>query len=212
MTWWWLVPLALVALMLRVHLFGRRTFDASPRDALIVLGARVLPDGTPSEALVARVERGVQLFQQGLAPRLVISGGGAGETSEAAIGRELALRAGVPESACLIETKSGSTFANAVHSVELLRPLGVTRVFVVTDDFHAFRAAAHFRRRLRRRGRFRSARARLRLTALVDASRSRGSAPSAVAAPLSVVNRPVAHVPTRHRMNGRRSPDPHGGG
>ncbi len=146
MTWWWLVPLAPVALMLRVHLFGRRTFDASPRDALIVLGARVLPDGTPSEALVARVERGVQLFQQGLAPRLVISGGGAGETSEAAIGRELALRAGVPESACLIETKSGSTFANAVHSVELLRPLGVTRVFVVTDDFHAFRAAAHFQR------------------------------------------------------------------
>lgn len=146
MTWSLLVPLAFVALMLRVHLFGRRAFDGSPRDAIIVLGARVLPDGTPSEALVARVERGVQLFQQGLAPRLLISGGGSGETSEAAMGRALALRAGVPEAACLIETKSGSTFANALHSAELLRPLGVTRVFVVTDDFHAYRAVAHFRR------------------------------------------------------------------
>lgn len=132
--------------MLRVHLFGRRPFEPSPRDAIIVLGARVLPDGTPSEALVARVERGVQLFQQGLAPRLVISGGGSGETSEATIGRALALRAGVPDSACLVETKSASTFANAAHTAELLRPLKVSRVFVVTDDFHGFRAVAHVRR------------------------------------------------------------------
>lgn len=146
MTWALLVPFAFVALMLRVHRFGRRAFDASARDAIIVLGARVLPDGTPSEALVARVERGVQLFRQGLAPRLVISGGGTGETSEAAIGRALALRAGVPEAACFVETKSRSTFANARHSADLLRPLSVTCVFVVTDDFHAFRAAAHFRR------------------------------------------------------------------
>lgn len=146
MTWSLLVPLAFVALMLRVHRFGRRAFDPSPREAVVVLGARVLPDGTPSEALVARVDRGVRLFQQGLAPRLLISGGGAGATSEAAIGRALALRAGVPAAACLVETKSGSTFANASHSAELLRPLGVSRVFVVTDDFHAFRALAHFRR------------------------------------------------------------------
>lgn len=146
MTWALLLPLGFVALMLRVHRFGRRHFDATPRDAIVVLGARVLPDGTPSEALVARVERGVQLFHRGLAPRLVISGGGSGTSSEAAIGLALALRGGVPEAACLVETKSASTFANATHSAELLRPLGVSRVFVVTDDFHALRAVAHFRR------------------------------------------------------------------
>lgn len=144
--WWLLAPLPFALLMLRAHGFGRRAVEASPRDAIVVLGARVLPDGTPSEALVARVEHAVKLFHQGLAPRLVFSGGGATATSEAVIARDLALAAGVPERACLLEPKSGSTFENATRSAALLAPLGFTRVFVVTDDFHAWRAAAHFRR------------------------------------------------------------------
>src|SRR6185503_13743198 len=58
----------------RVDRFGQRE-RAAPADALVVLGARVMPGGVPSGALLARVEKAVELYQRGLAPRLVFSGG-----------------------------------------------------------------------------------------------------------------------------------------
>lgn len=133
-------------LALRVHRFGRRPFHPTARQAIVVLGARVLPDGTPSEALVARVHHAVSLFRAGLAPALVLSGGGQAEAREAELARRLAVDAGVPTEACLVEAQSRSTFENARRSVEVLQAHGFDDVWLVTDDFHAYRAAAHFRR------------------------------------------------------------------
>jgi len=138
--------LGVAALALRVHRFGRRPVTLARRQAIVVLGARVLPDGTPSEALVARVHHAVALHRAGAGPRLVFSGEGPGAVSEAEVARQLAIAAGVAPEACLLEPASHSTFDNARQTVKLLRDDGLTDVFLVTDDFHALRAVAHFRR------------------------------------------------------------------
>jgi uncharacterized SAM-binding protein YcdF (DUF218 family) len=129
----------------RVDRFGQRE-RAMPADALVVLGARVLPGGVPSGSLQARVEKAVELYQRGLAPRLVFSGGvGVNPPSEAQVMRALAVRLGVPAAACILEEESHSTEQNARYSAELLRSLGAQRVVVVSDPYHLLRARQYFR-------------------------------------------------------------------
>ena len=118
---------------------------AREADAIVVLGCRVGPGGSPSGALVRRVDRGVGLFHEGAAPLLVLSGGGAGPVAEAAIMRKMALRWGVPEAALLIEPFSRNTFENARESARLLGLRGFRSVLLVSDRTHLLRAILLFR-------------------------------------------------------------------
>jgi uncharacterized SAM-binding protein YcdF (DUF218 family) len=128
-----------------VDRFGRHE-RAVPSDVVVVLGARVLPGGQPSPALQARIEKAVELYHQGLAPRLLFSGGvGVHPPSEARVMRELAVRLGVPSEACLLEEQSHSTEQNARFSADVLRSLGARRVVVVSDPYHLLRARQYFR-------------------------------------------------------------------
>jgi uncharacterized SAM-binding protein YcdF (DUF218 family) len=116
-----------------------------PAQAIVVLGARVHPGGVASGALRARVERGAALFEQGLAPWLVFSGGVATHPpAEALVARGLARSLGVPASACLVETESRTTQENAVFTARLLKARGLSSVLLVSDPFHLFRAVRHF--------------------------------------------------------------------
>jgi len=129
----------------RVDRFGQRD-RALPADAVVVLGARVLSGGIPSGALQARVEKAVELYQRGIASRLVFSGGvGDHPPSEAQVMRALAVQLGVPVEACSLEEQSHSTEQNARYSAELLRSLGAQRVVVVSDPYHLLRARQYFR-------------------------------------------------------------------
>jgi len=139
------VTFGLYGLAFVVDRFGQRE-RAVPSDVVVVLGARVLPGGQPSPALRARIEKAVELYHQGLAPRLLFSGGvGVNPPSEARVMRDLAVRLGVPAEACLLEEQSHSTEQNARFSADVLRSLGAKRVVVVSDPYHLLRARQYFR-------------------------------------------------------------------
>jgi uncharacterized SAM-binding protein YcdF (DUF218 family) len=113
--------------------------SASQADAIVVLGC-------PSAArLRRRVERGVRLWREGRAPVLLLSGGGRGPVPEAEIMRRLALAAGVPQAALLIEPGSRDTLGNAHETARLLRAHGLNSVMLVSDHAHLRRAALLFR-------------------------------------------------------------------
>ncbi|PLS81710.1 hypothetical protein CYG49_01560 [Candidatus Saccharibacteria bacterium] len=72
-----------------------------------------------------RIERAIELFKAGLAPKMLISGGKpiyAHETvlSEATRYKEIAVAAGVPEAAILIESESITIPHNIMESLKLL--------------------------------------------------------------------------------------------
>jgi uncharacterized SAM-binding protein YcdF (DUF218 family) len=114
-------------------------------DAIVVLGCRVNPDGSPSAALIHRIDCGVRLFQKGAAPLLVLSGGGAGPVPEAEIMRRAALASGVPDSTMLIEAGSRNTFENAHETAQLLGSRGLRSVLLVSHRTHLPRAILLFR-------------------------------------------------------------------
>jgi uncharacterized SAM-binding protein YcdF (DUF218 family) len=108
-------------------------------DAVVVLGC-------PTRAgLERRLEVGVGLFQNGAAPLLLLSGGGAGPVPEADIMRQIALARGVPEVGLLVEPGSRDTLGNARESERLLAARGRRSVLLVSDRVHLPRAALLFR-------------------------------------------------------------------
>lgn len=120
---------------------GRRPPPPGPFDALVVAGCRVLPDGGPSPALARRVDLAVSLWEDGVAPRIVLTGGGSPVT-EARAAAERCLARGVPAGALLLEEASRTTLENAAFAARLVRG----RVLVVSDAAHAFRCRRVFRR------------------------------------------------------------------
>lgn len=73
-----LVCLAVVGELILMGLVYRTTrlaYDPVPADAIIVLGARVYPDGNLSLTLSRRTQKGYQAWKEGLAPLLIVCGG-----------------------------------------------------------------------------------------------------------------------------------------
>lgn len=110
-----------------------------------MLGCRLRPDGAPSPAIRRRVELAVQLYRNGVAPVLLLSGGGPRAVSEAEVMRDLAIAAGVPTAAIVAETGSRNTAENAFNSRTLLRQRGLRRVVLVSHRQHLPRARLLFR-------------------------------------------------------------------
>ena len=108
-------------------------------DAIVVLGCR------PSARLMRRLECGIRLLQGGVAPLLLLSGGGDGPVPEAEIMRRMALDSGVPEAALVVEPGSRDTIENARETARLLRSRGGRSVVLVSDRVHLPRAALLFR-------------------------------------------------------------------
>ena len=111
----------------------------SEADAIVVLGCR------GPAALTRRLDRGIQLYQVGAAPLLVLSGGNPGPIEEAEFMRQAALARGVPESALLVEAASRNTLENARETARLLRSKGLQSVVLVSDRLHLPRARLLFR-------------------------------------------------------------------
>src|SRR5947199_160404 len=80
---------------------------------------------------------------EGRAPLIFFSGGASGtQPSEASIARDIAVAAGVPAAACVLEENSHSTADNAAFTTPLLRSRGISEVILVSDGYHLLRAQA----------------------------------------------------------------------
>jgi uncharacterized SAM-binding protein YcdF (DUF218 family) len=152
-------------------------------DAIVVLGCHA------SGALMRRLDRGIRLFQEGAAPLLLLSGGGAGLLPEAEIMRDVALARGVPKSAMLIEPLSHNTVENARETALLLRAMGRSSVLLVSDRFHLPRAALLFRLSGLRVAGWAGVRPRSRLWEIGAAIRECGALPRSLLRALLQANR-----------------------
>jgi uncharacterized SAM-binding protein YcdF (DUF218 family) len=139
--------IAQLARLLERPLVVGDNFDFEPRDAIVVLGAPLGPDGALTPVLQERVEVAAALFAAGGAPRIVATGGpsrGSLQTEADAIAAAL-MAAGILGEAILVETESRSTRENAQFTARKLAPYDAHRIWIVTQPFHSRRAARLFR-------------------------------------------------------------------
>lgn len=117
-----------------------RSDQARNVDAIVVMGAAQY-DGQPSPQLAARLDHVVELWDVGIAPLVVVTGGnqeGDRFTEAAASARYLVDR-GVPESV-IVQEAAGSTTHESLARARGLLDESVDTVLVVTDPYHALRS------------------------------------------------------------------------
>jgi uncharacterized SAM-binding protein YcdF (DUF218 family) len=126
--------------LVQVHSTGQsdQTRDV---DAIVVMGAAQY-DGRPSPQLAARLDHAAELWSEGVAKVMVVTGGNqpGDRFTEAEASADYLVERGVPAGAILQEGVSHSTYASLAGVATLLHQRGLFRVLLVTDPFHSLRA------------------------------------------------------------------------
>lgn len=104
----------------------------------IVLGASVLPDGTPSDALSDRVLAAVDLYKGGAVAKLLMTGDdGKFHADEVTAMANLAIKNGVAKEDIIIDGKGYRTYESCKRAVDVFN---IKEAVVVTQRFHLPRA------------------------------------------------------------------------
>ncbi|REE57517.1 uncharacterized SAM-binding protein YcdF (DUF218 family) [Paenibacillus taihuensis] len=132
----------LMAAAIFFYLFGRfLVVNEAPRKADVI----ILLSGD-----VGRMEKAVQLMQEGYADRIIVTrtdGHGYGE-----IRLNSVIQAGVPSSAIIPEYQATSTYTNAVYSEQLMKERGFHSALVVSSTYHMRRVSYTFNKVYRHSG------------------------------------------------------------
>jgi len=136
---------ALIGTALYVALYEAPESIPSGEAIVVVSGNAAKSGGLVGETKV-RLDRAIGLYNDGKAPRLIVSGGtiGGGATVADAM-KEAAIAAGVPEDAITIESASHSTLQNALFSADIEDLEKSAPILLVSHRYHLPRANASFR-------------------------------------------------------------------
>ncbi len=113
-------------------------------DAIVVLGAQVLPNGEPNTQLQWRLDTAVRVWERKQTPIVTTGAQGSNEPMpEAEAMKRYLVRQGIPEEMILTDPDSFNTRQNLENAAKQLRERGgVRKVLIVTSDYHLPRAMA----------------------------------------------------------------------
>jgi len=114
--------------------------ETRPAEAIVVFGAAEYA-GRPSPVFKARLDHAYDLYQRGIAPVVITTGGfGPDPTfSEGGVGRDYLSRRGIPDASLIAETQSADTAESADRVAAILRTNHWHTVVAVSDAYHLFR-------------------------------------------------------------------------
>lgn len=134
-----LIGLTWAAVVVTVAVHAARD-EATSTDAIAVLGAAQY-NGRPSPVLRARLDHAAALYQRGLAPVVLVTGGtGQRDTlNEANVGRDYLVRLGLPGDAVVPLAGGHDTYTSIAQIKQWFAGRDSKRVLFVSDGFHMLR-------------------------------------------------------------------------
>ena len=107
-------------------------------DCIIVLGCQVREDGSLSDMLHDRLARGVELYQAGAAPKLLMSGDhGQDDYDEVGAMKQFAVENGIASEDVFKDHAGFSTYETMYRAKEIFQ---AKKVVIVTQEYHLYRA------------------------------------------------------------------------
>ncbi len=107
-------------------------------DCILVLGCGVREDGTPSDMLYDRLLRGVELYEAGAAPKLLMSGDhGRVDYDEVAVMKQFAVDRGIPSEDVFMDHAGFSTYESLYRAKAVFQ---ADKILIVTQEYHLYRA------------------------------------------------------------------------
>lgn len=112
--------------------------SVSDADCILVLGAGIRTDGSPSPMLQDRLNTGIALYQNGAAPKLLMSGDhGRKKYNEVQTMKDIALDQGVPSEDVFMDHAGFSTYDSLYRARDVFQ---ARKVIIVTQKYHLYRA------------------------------------------------------------------------
>lgn len=112
--------------------------ELSDVSCIVVLGCQVHDDGTPSAILNDRLSRAIELYELGVAPKIIMSGDhGQIEYDEVNVMKQYAIDAGVPSENIFMDHAGFSTYETMYRAKEIF---DAEKIIVVTQEYHLYRA------------------------------------------------------------------------
>lgn len=106
-------------------------------DCILILGAGIWGD-EPSPMLQDRLEEGIRLYKEGVAPKIIMSGDHSREEyDEVNVMKDYAIEKGVPSEDIFMDHAGFSTYDSIVRAKEIF---DVENLIVVTQEYHLYRA------------------------------------------------------------------------
>lgn len=107
-------------------------------DCIMVLGAGIRDDETPTPMLKDRLDTGILLYELGVAPKLLLTGdNGQVDHNEIHVMLNYVKMAGVPEEDIFCDHAGFSTYDSMYRAQSIF---GVSSAIVVTQSYHEYRA------------------------------------------------------------------------
>ncbi len=115
------------------------TVDKLPStEYVIVLGASIKQDGTPSDALYDRILTGVEIYKAGKASKVLMTGdNGAFHVNEVGTMEKIARESGVRADDLLVDGQGYRTYESCKRAAEVYK---IKKAVIVTQRFHLSRA------------------------------------------------------------------------
>ena len=112
--------------------------DILDADCIIVLGCKVKADGRPSDMLHDRLQRGIELYYLGTAPKLLMSGDhGQTNYDEVNTMKQFAIDSGIPSEDIFMDHAGFSTYETMYRARDVFC---AKKVLIVTQEYHLYRA------------------------------------------------------------------------
>jgi vancomycin permeability regulator SanA len=106
-------------------------------DCILVLGAGVRDDGSPSDMLYDRVSVSAEVYAALGDTPLLMSGDHTGDYNEVGVMKALAVELGVPSEDVFLDHEGYSTYESLYRAKHMF---GAKRVLIVTQEYHLYRA------------------------------------------------------------------------
>ena len=107
-------------------------------DCILVLGCYVHDSGRPSDMLADRLRRGIELYQSGVAPKLLMSGDhGQKDYNEVKAMKLEAMEEGIPSEDIFMDHAGFSTYESIFRARDVF---AADKIIIVTQEYHLYRA------------------------------------------------------------------------
>ncbi|MGN1098462.1 MAG: vancomycin high temperature exclusion protein [Clostridia bacterium] len=107
-------------------------------DCIVVLGAGLWNENTPSPILNDRLVQGIELYRLGVAPKILMSGDhGRREYDEVNLMKSFAVERGVPSEDIFMDHAGFSTYESMYRCRDIFQ---AKKIIIVTQEYHLYRA------------------------------------------------------------------------
>lgn len=121
--------------------------ELKPVDAAVVLGNKVEVNGQPSNRLKARLDKSIELYNEGYYTFIIVSGGiGKEGFDEAKVMKAYLMDKGIAENNIIEDNNGYNSYMTAQNTRIIMDELGLDSVMIISQYFHISRTKLAFRK------------------------------------------------------------------